>query len=593
MSYTETRHPAGLPFGGIPHDELLLKLEETDPDLVMATSARARGRAGEPGDYDDYARAVLTDWGPDAVYLESDHARRDEGISRSALNLRYNGTRGSSSTGPQHPEIFYGFTDPDPRGTSTDPRFNEVRGQMTTRVGVLTARMGDNDANSVAERPWTGQSISYGMKELHRRVKDNTKVFIESRVNHPAGSNVAAGAGVWGATARDLRGVAVAHGTESLAQRGASRERFAGGDHQAVDDASSGGLRGVDACGTTDSAPWRHSLGGAPMGVQRYGPATGAGRAVVGAAAQGGGKAAASRADQDFDDGHAAPAAHRRQLAATMAVAARSAAAGRGADTHEHDASESFVAKSMPGAGLVAARDVAHVYRRTTGDQQRGNVIDDSGAYALGGARGLTPAAHPERALRRGGATTSATAHLADAAAVALAARAGTSAGYRRAAGAGRADGVRPGAVAEARAAAGKTAARTDGALVARLTSLAPAASGGADGLEVRVYGTAAPQREDRVARGAAATAPETFRGSREAPAVGASQAPGAWRSATTGQTTLGDAAAAVFGHADVADVATSSAGTLAGPKRLRAGGWSREAAAVDLDGFSGAPGSE
>ena len=168
MSYTEIRSREGMPFGGMPTDTLLYKLEETDPRLVAAAGRRDASR-GPADAYDGYVRGEIIDWTPDAAWLESDHQRRDPAVSRLVLNNHFNGTRGFRPELPRHPELFVGFTGSDPRGATNDPRFDRARGFVAAHAADFTARMGNNDDNALAQRPWTGQSLSYSMKEVFRR----------------------------------------------------------------------------------------------------------------------------------------------------------------------------------------------------------------------------------------------------------------------------------------------------------------------------------------------------------------------------------------------------------------------------------------
>lgn len=108
MSYLEINTREGLPYGGMPYDALVAKLEETDPALVAEVHGDDEF-SDIQDEYKNYVRSEITDWAPDAPSLESDHPRRDPAYSRSLLNLRYNGNRGSYDWLPQHPELFYGW----------------------------------------------------------------------------------------------------------------------------------------------------------------------------------------------------------------------------------------------------------------------------------------------------------------------------------------------------------------------------------------------------------------------------------------------------------------------------------------------------
>ena len=226
MSWTEVKTREGIPYGGMPYESILWRMEETVP----APTGDAENYAAEYADGDDsgdedglgyggyggYVRAEIIDRAPDTYLFESDQQRRDPTGSRSQINLRYNGNRGAYSDLPRHEELFIGFMGNDPRGAVNDPLLNQMRGQMDARAENLTVRMGDNDANHVAERPWANQSISYGMKELQRRVKKNTKIFQMSKEGRPWGSNATVDSLKFGQFHGAARTEALASGVEGL-----------------------------------------------------------------------------------------------------------------------------------------------------------------------------------------------------------------------------------------------------------------------------------------------------------------------------------------------------------------------------------------
>lgn len=189
MSYTEINDHFGMHYGGINEDEIIRKLEITDPELVDDIKGNDDFHTIE-AEYDGYARGEIVDWGPDNVYLESDRPQRDPALTRSILNLHYGGTRGSNPNLPMHPEMFIGFTGNDPRGADTEPRFDQMRGHATTRAISLSSRFQESNDSFIADRPWTDVSRSYAMKDLHQRLAGNTKVFTTEKVNYAAGRNI-------------------------------------------------------------------------------------------------------------------------------------------------------------------------------------------------------------------------------------------------------------------------------------------------------------------------------------------------------------------------------------------------------------------
>jgi hypothetical protein len=148
--------------------------------------------------------------------------------------------------------------------------------------------------------------------------------------------------------------------------------------------------------------------------------------------------------------------------------------------------------------------------------------------------------------------------------------------------------------LARAAAAGGLVAGARRGALpaadngrVAQMAEAPLARAAAAGGLVVHSYRGAPPTRpERRAALAAGAYDGATWRASREALPLGGSKAPGEWRSAGQGQSTLGDAPGQVFGRD--AEVAGYYGGAPLGGKSLRAGGWSDSANLTDLvGGFS------
>lgn len=166
MSFLE--RTKGLPYGSIPYEEILSKLEETD--MSFSTEPEVN--------YNNYIRSELVDYTLDKPFLEYDTIKRDSTTSKVALNLRYNGSRGSYDY-PKHPDLFIGFTDADPRGVENLPRMNEYQEQINRRMPNLEIRMGYNADQHECERPWTNQSLNNCRRDLQTSLKYNTKVFID------------------------------------------------------------------------------------------------------------------------------------------------------------------------------------------------------------------------------------------------------------------------------------------------------------------------------------------------------------------------------------------------------------------------------
>ncbi len=540
MSYTEVNMREGLPYGGMPFETSLWRMEETDPAFVRAARAArplnphavrapyGNGDGDGDGDvpsafddgggYDSYVRAEIIDWAPDTGYLESDQPRRDPSLSRSQINVRYNGNRGNYDYLPQHPELFIGFTDNDPRGAQLDPLLNEVRGQMSARTEAITVRMGDNDDNHVAERPWMNQSISYGKKEMQRRVQRNAKIFSNTREGRPWGRNTVTDEVRFsrGNTAR--RAAAIGTGGEGLpgaTGADAASTRFRSGDSSAAPEQSAGPRTadgGVGA-GAQAAGPWRHSEGSTALGAAAVALARGIGPAV--AAAAGGALAAATRADAAWANSASGRAANRQLTAASAAVAARFRRAAR-SGRPDQAAAESYLAAA---AGASAPRrDTAAAAHKTAADgltaAQRGAIGD--GTAGGRGEQGVRPGENPGAAARHSEATTSRNVHLTNAAAIVTGLREGTASSRRKIADLVVLGGYRAGEQAELGPRA--SAPVQDTARAARHVSGGPGPiAAAARGLAVHVYGGGTPTERHEAALAAGGfDAAATWRASRE-----------------------------------------------------------------------------
>src|ERR1700761_6917819 len=98
--------------GSMPNELLMSKFEETD-------------LAPSDDYYESYARGLLTDYRPDDNKFEHEKPRSNVNQSAGKLQLQYYGHRGNADD-PNHPEMYLGFDDPDPRGINVDPDFKQL-----------------------------------------------------------------------------------------------------------------------------------------------------------------------------------------------------------------------------------------------------------------------------------------------------------------------------------------------------------------------------------------------------------------------------------------------------------------------------------
>lgn len=599
MSWSEINMEKGMPYGGLPHDALLYKLEETDPELISEV------RGDDPmhdteDDYDEYARAEIIDWTPDDTYLESDHPRRDPALSRSMINLRYAGGRGPNDYRlPQHPELFLGFTGNDPRGADTQPRFDKLRAQTIARAREREVRMGHNVGHGdfiEADRPWGGAAMEYDKKEMQRRLKGYYHWFDVQKEGRPWGRNTITDE-YYGLRQRQN---VMGDGDEGLfipeqdQQVGAVS---AGWIHQSTYDpvrgAETDGVRRADRPRDADSAPWRNTTGDADLGVERYTAATGGGRETFGPGAAGGARAGAAQTDQDFGGSRDARAANRRVLAAAVGAAA----------SHRRALARQAAGDTDPGASLEGARpgrsapelarDIARAAREARPDQD----FQAQEVGALGPGAGLgAPPADRQAALRRVQPTHVAPSNvrLANADAMVRGLRAGTAAQFRMVQGQAVAAGVRGSATGEIGAGdrgmpGGGLAPAADRIAIGHASDTPLARAAAAADLEVHNYGRRSNLQGaalDPVAWGAG-----TFHGRQMMPGrrPGRSGRP-EFRSHTQDPATLGADPDLVFGA--VGEHAGPHTGGLSiGDKNLRAsvlqdGGDDVMSAYTDFDGL-------
>jgi hypothetical protein len=385
MAYSESRIKEGMPFGGIPYDNILYKLEETRNDTSNIED-----------EYDNYARSTIIDWGPDPIFHESDQTRRDPSLSVSTLNLRYNGTRGSEPDLPRHPEIFYGFMGDDPRGSENNPRMDLMAQQLTSRAPNLIVRMGDNDDNHIAERPWTNQDISRDMKNIHRRYRNEARIFDIEKINRPWSNNISTEE----ETPSKIRAQTLKHGGESLNDSSYHNVMMNGNKKNG-------------------KSIWRNILLDGDLGVHSYSSNRAAPVSKIGNAAQ-------SKHQQDLAESSITTSINNQTLAASMALAAKGRQIINSAQ-YDQDHSTSQINKNP--SLMLNSDDVGKIYRDIIDDQSKTPQLE--GRRGL--SSGLEPGTNPENAIRKQEAFTSAAnTHLTEVGHIVRGLKEGTSSSMRK-----------------------------------------------------------------------------------------------------------------------------------------------------------------
>lgn len=162
--YAHLEHPRGGKYGTIPRrlleDKYEITLIDEDPDRS-----------------NQFMRSTLKDFRADPVLFESDNPRTNAMTSIGALNLRLHGSRGNTS-GPNHSEMFLGFTDHDPRGTATDPDFKKyTEDSWKRRKRTEMNLFPDKGEDRITQGGTSESHIAEIKKQMFYPVKDRLKIF--------------------------------------------------------------------------------------------------------------------------------------------------------------------------------------------------------------------------------------------------------------------------------------------------------------------------------------------------------------------------------------------------------------------------------
>lgn len=171
---------ARLPDGGLPTIELAYKLEETDMGFNnvydYATDLYEQ--------QDEYMRNAVTDRNCDEPAFNDDVPNYNATQNSGALNVRYNGTRGTTDYLPAHPEIFIGDlgnTAPGPGSNnnnagyignaeelSIDVSLAEMKSRTAAIVDTIQYQFQDSSDQQIAEQAWADPEISYAKKDMQK-----------------------------------------------------------------------------------------------------------------------------------------------------------------------------------------------------------------------------------------------------------------------------------------------------------------------------------------------------------------------------------------------------------------------------------------
>lgn len=144
---------------------------------MVARKYEETGMYENPSLVNDMQRGTLQDFRPDQAVFESDLTRRDY-QSSSRIRLRESGSRGDN---PEHPEIFIGFTDRDPRGAMLDPDYKQLTNQAWARRRFIEAKMYNDDDHSVPSQGIHPAKMQHLIKHSYGDFKSRYKNFSTSK----------------------------------------------------------------------------------------------------------------------------------------------------------------------------------------------------------------------------------------------------------------------------------------------------------------------------------------------------------------------------------------------------------------------------
>lgn len=146
-------------YGGIPTINLAYKLEETD----MGSNEWEDYDAKIKYEQDDYMRNAITDRNLDIPFTEGDTPAYNSTRNSGALDVRYNGGRGTTDYMPNHSEMMIGQ---DPfAGEDTGLKLAELKKYTAQIARSNEPRFGYNNADEIPEQPWADPEISYAKKD--------------------------------------------------------------------------------------------------------------------------------------------------------------------------------------------------------------------------------------------------------------------------------------------------------------------------------------------------------------------------------------------------------------------------------------------
>jgi hypothetical protein len=137
----------------------------------------------DPYEVDTFHRNMLIYKGPDPELFEYEQ-KRENTMSKSKLNLLHTGAR--SEFVPHHPDLFLGFTEPDPRGHTGEFDMSKLADQAKFRIKRYTKFYSDS-SNTISESYRSEAEIRNDKRKGFNWVKDRMQWFSDSYLGRSTG----------------------------------------------------------------------------------------------------------------------------------------------------------------------------------------------------------------------------------------------------------------------------------------------------------------------------------------------------------------------------------------------------------------------
>lgn len=179
--FTDHQYPIPVDddFSTVPHESILLKLEETPDNWISDQTLRSGSAA-----YDEAARRELANWGAEVPWIESDMTWDTRANSKNTLNLRYYGSR--SDLEPRHSELFLEDTEFE----DAEIAMWNIPKHMATRARERKRVMPDQGVQDNGDRTLTQAGVINATRQTNHRFVNSFKNFSSQITGGQLNNNV-------------------------------------------------------------------------------------------------------------------------------------------------------------------------------------------------------------------------------------------------------------------------------------------------------------------------------------------------------------------------------------------------------------------